>query len=124
VSRHNRTTIAIRRIAQVWSIVAIGFVLLILVGEDFYPSTPARPTPAEWVGLFFFPFGVCVGMILAWRRELLGGGITIASLLAFYAWHYVVRGQLPGGPYFALVAAPGLLFLMLGLLSRSRAALI
>jgi len=109
---------AIRRTAKIWSIASIGFILLMFVGEALHPSTAASFTSSELVGLLFFPVGVCLGMILAWRREVLGGGITVASLLAFYAWCLLERGRLPGGSYFALVAAPGILFLVHWLLSR------
>jgi hypothetical protein len=81
---------------------------------------PAQFTPRDWVGLFFFPFGVCLGIVMAWRWEGLGGSITVGSLMAFYAALWVMGSRLPGGPYFALVAAPGVLFLICWLLSRYR----
>jgi len=68
--------------------------------------------------MFFFPFGVCVGMIVAWRWEGLGEGITVGSLLAFYVALRVINGRFPRGPWFALIAAPGILFLICWLLSR------
>jgi hypothetical protein len=107
----------IRWIAKVWSIASVGLILLIFIGEALQPTAPL-PTSQEWVGLLLFPFGVCLGIIVAWRREGLGGGITVGSLLAFYAWLRVVSGRFPGGPYFALIAAPGILFLVSWLLSR------
>jgi hypothetical protein len=107
----------VRWIAKVWGIASVGLVLFILIGEAFHPTAPL-PTSQEWLGLFFFPLGVCLGIIVAWRWEGLGGGITLGSLLAFYAWLRVVRGRLPGGPYFTLIAAPGILFLVSWLLSR------
>lgn len=73
-----------RWMARVWSIASVGFVLLMVVGELVYPHAPL-PTLRDLVGLFFFPFGVCLGMILVWRWEGLGGGITVGSFLAFYA---------------------------------------
>jgi len=79
--------------------------------------SPAQLTFRDWVGLFFFPFGVCLGMIVASRREGLGGGITVGSLLAFYAALRIMDGRFPRGPWFALVAAPGILFLVCWLLS-------
>jgi len=42
----------------------------------------------------------------------------VGSLLAFYAALRIMGGRFPGGPYFALVAAPGILFLVCWLLSR------
>jgi len=105
-------TLAIRWIARVWGIASIGFVLLILVGELLFPHAPTPATFRDLVLLFFFPFGTCVGMILAWLWEALGGGITVGSILAFYAALRITDGRFPGGPFFALIAGPGFLFLL------------
>jgi hypothetical protein len=102
----------IRRIAKVWSIASIGFTLLMLVGELIAPHAPPPTALRDLLGLFFFPFGTCVGMVLAWRWEGLGGAITVGSLLAFYATLYIADGRFPRGPFFLLVAAPGFLFLL------------
>ncbi len=84
---------AIRWIARGWSIASIGFVLLILVGELVYPHAPAPTEFRDLLGLFLFPFCTCLGMILAWRWEGLGGTITIGSLLAFYAALRIMDGR-------------------------------
>jgi len=109
----------IRWAAKVWSMASVGLVLLIFVGEALSPSTSDPFTPSELVGLLFFPLGTCLGMVLAWRREALGGAVTVASMVAFYGWMYLDRGDFPRGPYFLLVAAPGILFSLAALLSRS-----
>jgi hypothetical protein len=109
----------VRWTAKVWSLATIGLVLLIFVGEAVSPSTSAGFTPSELVGLVFFPIGTCLGMVLAWRREALGGAVTIASMVAFYTWMYLDRASFPRGPYFLVVAAPGFLFSLAALLSRS-----
>ena len=111
-------TIVIRWIARVWSMASVGLVLLIAVGELVYPHAPPPTTFRDLAGLFLFPFSTCVGMILAWRREGLGGGITVGSLLAFYALLGVIDGRFPRGPWFVLIAAPGGLFLLCWLLSQ------
>ena len=67
------------------------------------------------MGLAFFPTGIIVGLLVAFRKELLGGAVTILSLMGFYVWHLAVSGRLAAGPWFALIAAPGLLFLLVGL---------
>jgi hypothetical protein len=91
-------------------------VLLLFVGEGLYP---ARPT--EWIGLLLYPGGVCLGMILAWWREGLGGAITVGSLVAFYVLYTATTGNLPPGPWWLVLAAPGLLFLWCWKRSRSQA---
>jgi len=116
-----RPVTVIRWIARLWSIASVGFVLLMFIGSGLAEGfNPAQFAFRDLVGLFFFPFGVCLGMIVAWRWEGLGGGITVGSLLAFYAALRVMGGRFPRGPYFALVAAPGILFLVCWLLSRGR----
>ena len=102
----------IRWLARAWSLLSIGFVLLIVVGETL--GDPVLPRGIEWLLLFFFPFGGLVGLILAWRREALGGAIALGSLFAFYVVEYAASGNLAGGPWFGLIAFPGLLFLLAG----------
>jgi hypothetical protein len=78
------------------------------------------PTPVEWVGLAFFPVGIMAGLLIGWWRELPGGLVTAASLAGFYGWHFVVSGRISAGPWFVVLAAPGLLFLICGWRRRAR----
>lgn len=102
-------------LARGWSVLSIGLVLAFLVGEGFHP---AQVRAREWLGLAFFPLGICVGMIVAWRRELVGGLITVGSLAVFYAIHFATAGVFPRGWAFLVFAAPGFLFVAAGLLVR------
>ena len=107
MERHgSRVGVTIRWIARAWSIATIVLVVLFLVGEPFDPSR------AQWLGLLFFPLGVCAGMIVAWWKEALGGSITVSSLLAFYAVHFATAERFPAGWAFLAFAAPGFLFLL------------
>lgn len=110
---------AIISVARIWSLAAVGFVLLFLIGEGLN-GQGGKPTGAEWIGLAFWPTGVCLGLIIAWFRIGLGGAIATGSLVGFYVWYLLDRGTFPRGPYFILVAAPGVLFLVASLLSRPR----
>jgi hypothetical protein len=78
---------------------------------------PNLPTPAEAVALAMFPIGVVVGFAIAWRRETLGGFVSVASLAAFYLW-MTALGRGPTGPWFLITTAPALLFIASGLLRR------
>ena len=89
-----------------------------LIGELLGPTAPLPSTPRDIVAMLLFPVLSCVGLIVAWRRVGLGGAISVGSLVAFYAWLGLMDGRLPRGPYFALVAAPGFLFLLLWAISR------
>jgi len=112
------TAVVVRWVARAWSILSILFVLAFFIGEA---GRGPGPTAREWVGLSLFPIGVCVGLVVAWFCERLGGVLALVSLVAFYVRDVLRSGHLPGGPFFFLVAAPGLLFLAAGLLSRQSA---
>jgi hypothetical protein len=103
--------------ARIWSLASIAFVLIFVLGELRNGHGPT-PTGAEWIGLAFWPSGVIVGLIVGWFRKGLGGAIAIGSLVAFYVWNLLERGTFPRGPYFILVAGPGVLFLLAWLYSR------
>lgn len=105
----------VRWTARIWSIVSIGLMLTLLVGEGFNPT---HITPTEWLGLLFFPVGISVGMILAWWREGFGGIITVGSLFAFYVIDFVTTSTLPKGWAWLAFAAPGFLFLLCWYWSR------
>ncbi len=101
-------TRVIRWTARGWAVASIVLVLLFFVGEGFEPS---QIKPREWVGLLFFPVGLCAGMILAWWREGLGGGVTVGSLVVFYFIHLGTAGEFPKGWAWLAFAIPGFLFL-------------
>jgi len=102
-------------LARGWAVLSIGLVLAFLVGEGFHPS---RLQAREWLGLIFFPVGICVGMIVAWRHELVGGLITVGSLAVFYVIHSVTAGVFPRGWAFLVFAAPGFIFVLARLLQE------
>ena len=107
---------ALRWSARVLSILVVGIVLLFAFGEGLNFS---HFTARELVSFVFFPLGVCLGMVVAWRREGLGGGITVASLAAFYLADRLSSSGFPRGFAFAAFAAPGFLFLLCWLWTRS-----
>ncbi len=107
---------ALRWSARMLSIFSVGVVLLFVFGEGF---NLAHFTVRELILSLFFPLGVCLGMILAWRWEGWGGGITVASLAAFYLAHRLMSPGFPRGLALVVLAAPGFLFLLCSLWSRS-----
>ena len=111
----NGSLIGLEWIARGASIASITLLVMIFLAEAFHPS---QISPQEWVGLIFFPIGVIAGMIIAWRKEALGGFVTVASLLGFYlVYGYLLRNHI-GGWFFLIFAAPGFLFLFHWLLYR------
>jgi len=107
----------LRWTGRVLSIVSIGILLLFLIGESDF-SQPPQLTFKEWLGLLFFPGGIVVGMIVAWRRERLGAIIALGSLAAFYLLQLIFFGDFPGGPFFLLFTLPALLIGIAGWLSK------
>ncbi|HLE28652.1 MAG TPA: hypothetical protein VI793_11075 [Anaerolineales bacterium] len=105
--------LALRWAARLSSIVFIGVFILMFIGEGF---EPAKITPREWASLFFFPFGLVVGMILAWWKEGLGGAMTVVSVFASL---FVSDPSSSGGGYMLICASPGFLFLLYWILSKS-----
>lgn len=95
----------VRWLARAGSLASIGLLLAFLVGEGRPPITCKT---------VLFPFGVMVGLLVAWRFERTGGMIAVACLLVFYALEQVGGGAFPKGSAFWLISAPGALFLISG----------
>ncbi len=100
-------------IARIWSIASLSLLCAFIVGNAQQASQ--WPTVSEWMGLLLFPIGVSLGLIVVWWNESWGGWITVLSLVGFYAWNVLVDGQIPKGPWFIIIGAPGLLFAMIAL---------
>ena len=99
------------------------WILLLFVGAHIFgDSQGPGPTAIEWLGLMLFPTGVIVGLFAAFFRAKAGALVAIGSLAAFYVWHVLHAGNLPGGPYFALFTSPAILFLISGLLGDGAAS--
>lgn len=104
--------------ARILSIASTAMLLLFVFGEKFDTS---KVTGRQWLAFAFFPLGIVVGFVVAWWKEGLGGGITIASLLIFYLiFVLLLRGDLGRGVWFLVFAIPGFLFLAAYAISRAR----
>lgn len=104
--------------ARLLSIASTAMLLLFLFGEPFETS---KVTGRQWLALLFFPVGIVVGFVVAWWKEGLGGGITIASLLIFYLiFVFLLKDNLARGGWFLVFALPGFLFLGTYAISRAR----
>jgi hypothetical protein len=111
-----QTTVVLRWLARLWSVASTLFVLAFIVGG----AESMRPTAMQALGLLLFPGGVVLGFVIAWRREGVGGLVTVLSLCLFFAWMFIRDGRLRIGGYFVLLAAPGFLFLGAALLQKNR----
>jgi hypothetical protein len=106
----------LRVLARVASLVSLWLLSL------FAFSGGNWPTAGEWLLIAFFPVGVAVGTVLAWHREVLGGAIAAASLVAFHVILLAAEGKPSPGPWFVVFASPALALLACGLVTRRASA--
>lgn len=83
----------------------------------FATSGGGWPKASEWILIAFFPVGVAAGMVVAWHREVLGGALAASSLLAFHLLIIGLGNRPWPGPWFIVLALPGLALLACGLAS-------
>jgi len=107
---------AIEWTAKITSIVSIVILLMMVFGEGSPSGKATSLAVRDIIGLIFFPAGIVIGMVLAWKWERLGGRVTIISLGLFYVALFVFDGKFPGGLWFIGFSAPGFLFLLAGIL--------
>ncbi len=102
--------------ARIWGIASASLLLMFAFGGREH----IRFTSSEAVGFLFFPIGIIIGFAVAWRNQIIGGIVTVGSLVLFFVWLSVRDGRFQFGPYFLLFAAPGFLHIVSGLLARQR----
>src|SRR5437868_5864202 len=104
--------LALRWLARLSALVITGGFLLMVAGEMLSPHSNPPSHLREWVGILLLA-STCVGMLLAWRWELPGALLSLASLAAFTAVIAFRRHTVH-----IVLALPGLLFLVDWLLRR------
>ena len=113
---HFRLLLKIHNLIIVLSIISIAVILAIFNSDV---QAFGQVAPKQWVGFLFFPVGVIAGMLLGWWREVLGGAVTVMSLLGFYLiYGWFLNGQIWLGAWFIVFALPGILFLISGMAFR------
>src|SRR5262245_17722279 len=111
------TILVIRWFARITSIFSLSLLALFLMGGERF-----NPAARELVGLALFPFGVGLGLIIAWWKEGVGAAISLLSLLGFYTIFGWFMGSNVKGPWFVIFASPAFLFLIAWFLSRTRSS--
>lgn len=114
-----RSAAAVRWIARITSVLAVGFVVVMAADYVLVPGQEPATT-VEFIGLLFFPIGVCCGLVMGWWREATGGTVAVGSLFAFYLTMALGGHDFPTSPYFALITSPGVLFLLAWLLAGGK----
>jgi hypothetical protein len=101
--------------ARVTSLLLLGLVVVIVVGQGGPPNIFHQPTPVQ---LEFAALGLMLlGLAIGWVREGLGGLLVLLGLAAFNTVELGVNGR-PALGAFPLFAVPGVLFLLSSLLGR------
>ena len=96
----------------------VAILAFVIVVNFVNPTGEAVPSGKEWLGLAMFPFGVFVAYALAFRWELVGGVLAILCLFGWWAYVSFMPNILPIA---AIVATPGILYVVHDLLSRRSA---
>ena len=118
--KRNKVAITIKWIARIWSILSLAFLLLFFGASIFSSSGTDTFTFKDVFQFVFFPIGLMIGLIIAWKREGLGGIIAIASIIGFHLQMLVTHGKPDFVLLIELLAAPGILFILYWILSRKR----
>ena len=120
VEKRNKVAIIIKWIARIWSILSLAFLLLFFGAHIFSSGGTDTFAFKDLFQFVFFPIGLTIGLIIAWKREGLGGIIAIASIIGFHLQMLVKHWKPDFGIFFELLAAPGILFILYWILSRKR----
>jgi len=96
---------ALRWCTRILGVLVVGLFLLFIAGDGF---DPLKLTSFE-IPLVLALFIALTGMLLLWRRELLGGVMVIGGMISFYSINFVASGRLPSGFVFPVCFVPGIL---------------
>ena len=108
----------IRWIARVIGTLYAAVMLLFVIASIFNPGTGGSPSFWAWFGILLMPIGVSIGMILAWKWELLGGLITLLCLLGCHLFMKIQGGRFDYLFFVDGIAIPAILFLLVWMFSR------
>src|SRR5581483_6732618 len=102
----SKLLLVIRWMARSSAILLAGTLLVFAIGEIVTPHSGPPTLIREWIGLALTGFWL-IGMLLGLRWELLGGLISLCSLIAF-----VCVINVSGYGVIFIAAIPAMLFLL------------
>jgi len=100
------SALILRWVARLSALLVAGGYTVMLVGEITHPHSGPPTTLVERAGIALLT-ATCIGMLLAWRWELPGAVISLASLVAF-----TLLIQMRQHAILFVFVAPGILFLV------------
>lgn len=109
----------VRWVARGSSALAAALILLFFIGDGLAEGLePLLHLTAREAAMMVAFVASWLGLLLGWKWELAGGLFTVCGLAAFYLLDYLFSGTFPRGPFFLILASPGLLSLLCGLQAR------
>jgi hypothetical protein len=96
------------------------FALMMVFAYAVNPQGSGTATTRETVMLAFFPIGMSVGYLVAWKWPLIGGIVSIVSVAVFLI---MIREAAMLG-IVSFLAIPGALFIIHGVLARQSAPVV
>lgn len=103
--------------ARIWGTLAAVFLLFMIAGHLFGSEPQQLNNPAEGFALVFFPTGLLIGLLLAYKSPRWGGWIATLSMAVTYS----LMPEVLTNWYFAALTVPGVLYLLAGLSGRKKA---
>jgi len=89
INAESRSVKIMRKIARIWSILIFVFTMMRIITPDPYAT---EPVPAsDWFLLSLWGAAI-LGLLIAWRWELIGGIITIASMFLREILWVIIKG--------------------------------
>ena len=102
-------------VARIVGTLFVGFLLLMLVGYAVNPQGSGDGgLPDEFVMMLFFPIGMCLGYLIAWRCAITGGIIAVGCMAVFL----IGMGEADMVGILSVLGAPGVVLIVCGLLAR------
>ena len=111
----------IRWITRIISISVVLLFLVFFIGEGDF-SQPINLTTGEIAMIICVPILLIAGIIIAWKREILGGIVIVGSVLLFNIISMIAETSFTFELDFGLFLFIGLLFIICGVANRRMAA--
>jgi len=110
INAESRSVKIMRKIARIWSILIFVFTMMRIITPDPYAT---EPVPAsDWFLLSLWGAAI-LGLLIAWRWELIGGIITIASMFLREILWVIIKGgwMVEFLIFWVIVVPPAILFI-------------
>lgn len=105
----------VRWLARIWSILSIAFLTFMVFAHIIGGEFGSFNSTQEFIMFCFFPIGIIIGMLIAWKNEGLGGAITTVSIIMFH----IIGNLYSLDIWIDGLSVPGILFLLSWKISKS-----